>query len=154
MAFVIGMAKALNRIGRLQQAIDELGTLPRRVAEVAAPQITKLLRRQFTTGTDPYGRRYKRVTAETLRRRISKGKGPPLTDTGKGKAGTVARLMPGGRKGVRIMLGRPELYFSQVGTRTQPVRKVFPDQGIPAAWREVLSRAARSEFKRIMRRAG
>jgi hypothetical protein len=153
MAFVLGMAKALNRIGRLQQAIDELGTLPRKVAETVAPQISKLITRQFTTGTDPYGRRWQPVTKSTLARRVSGRKGPPLNDTARAKAGTLAKLMPGGRKGVRIVLGRPELYFSQVGTRTQPVRKVFPDRGIPAAWREIMSKAAKSEFRRIMRRA-
>lgn len=134
------LAVALREIGRLEQVIDELGTLPRKLAVEAAPKLTRLLQREFSQGVNPYGRTWARLAT---------GKRSHLTKTGKLRDGTKATPMLGGRMGIRLVLGARYGYFHQVGTRSMPARKILPDRGLPRAWRDVLDASA----LRIARRA-
>lgn len=134
------LAVALASLGKLEQVIDELGTLPRKLAVEAAPKLTRLLQRQFAQGVNPYGRTWARLAS---------GKRSHLTRTGKLRAGTRATPMLGGRMGVRLVVGARYGAFHQTGTRNMPARKILPDRGLPRAWRDVLDASA----LRIARRA-
>jgi hypothetical protein len=46
----------IEAIGRLKETIRRLSDLPRAIAVEAKPGLDKLLRAEFTGGTDPYGR--------------------------------------------------------------------------------------------------
>ena len=148
MSFDAGLAKAIARIGRLQKTIEELATLPRAVGVIAAPKLSKLIAKQFSSGSDPYGRPWRPISATTKRLRKGRKNGPPLTDTKRLRTGTSVKPA---RSGLRLNLGAPQGYFHQVGTKNMPARRIFPQFGLPAAWRVVLQTAARAEFRRRLR---
>jgi phage gpG-like protein len=135
----------LAGLERLQRVLVEFDQLPRRVAMLAAPAITKALQKEFTSGNDPHGRKWKKLAT---------GKPSHLTLSGKLRKGTRAALMPGGRKGLRIILGAKYGSFHQTGTRTMPARRILPDKGMPASWRTALERAHREVFQQIVTGAG
>lgn len=141
-------AKALRDVRRV---VDELGQLPRRIAVAAAPDITRELARQFTTGTDPYGKPWAPLKPSTLRQHGP----PPLTYKGKLSGGTAAHPMTGGRLGLTIRIGARYGAFHQIGFRVGrtrvPARKILPSRGMPAAWRAILNRHARELAARAVR---
>ena len=147
-----GANLAIASLGRLIQTIETLARAPRRVAILAAPELTKLLRIQYLTGTDPYGRPWRALKPSTL----AKGRHPPpLTDTKRLRDGTRAMVAPGGRAGIRLKLGAPYGFFHQVGfrvgkTKVAP-RRILPQFGIPATWRKVLDDASRRALQEARR---
>ena len=147
MSFSPQLAKAIDRIGRLERTIAELALLPQRVATNAAPKLDRLVKAQFARGVDPYGRAWKPITLATKKRRKGRKGAPPLTDTSRLRAGTGVRVT---RAGARLQLGAPYGYFHQVGTRNMPARRIFPQFGLPATWRKVLRDAAREERRKIL----
>jgi hypothetical protein len=139
-----GANLAAAELGRLIKTIERLSDLPRRVAIEAAPKLTDELRRQFDRGVDPYGRPWAPLKPATL----AKGRhAPPLTDSGELRDGTRAMVAPGGRAGIRLVLGAPYGFFHQVGYRNGrtkvPPRRILPQYGIPRAWALILRQAAR-----------
>jgi hypothetical protein len=141
-------AKALRDVRRV---VDELGQLPRRLAVVAAPDITREIAKQFLSGTDPYGRPWAQLKPRTLQKHGP----PPLTDTGRLSGDTRAEPMTGGRIGLTIRIGARYGAFHQVGfrvgkTKVQP-RKILPSQGMPSVWRAILDRHARELARRAVR---
>ena len=137
------LAQALRSIGQLEQTLAELDVMPRKLAIDVAPKITRLLQRQFSRGTNPYGRRWAKLAS---------GKPSHLTETGRLRDGTRAGPMPGGRAGVRVILGARYGYFHQTGTRHMPARRILPQMGMPADWREVFDASARKLAARARRR--
>jgi phage gpG-like protein len=111
---------------------------------LAEPAITKALKKEFASGNDPHGRKWKKLAT---------GKPSHLTLSGKLRRGTRAAPMPGGRKGLRIILGAKYGAFHQTGTRHMPARRILPDKGMPASWRLALERAHREVFQQITARA-
>ena len=150
MSFDPGLAKAIARIGRLQKTIEELATLPRAVARISAPKLSKLMAKQFSSGCDPYGRPWRPITATTKRLRKGRKGGRPLTDTGRLRAGTGVSVT---RSGAKLVIGAPYGAFHQTGTKNMPARRIFPQFGLPAAWRAVLQDTARAELRRRLRSA-
>lgn len=150
MSFNPQLARAIERIGRLERTIEELALLPQRVAVAAAPKLSRLLQKQFAKGVDPYGHRWAPIKPSTKRRRKGSKTAPPLTDTRKLRAGTAVKPT---RAGARLQLGAPYGYFAQVVTKHAPARRIFPQFGLPAEWRKVLRDCARDERKRILERA-
>jgi len=143
---------AVESIGRLIKTIERLSDLPRAVAIEAAGPLTAELRKQFDSGTDPYGRPWAPLRPTTL----AKGRHePPLTDTGRLRDGSRAAVAPGGRAGLRLMVGAKYGYFHQVGFRvgrtTVPPRRILPQFGLPRAWSLILRQAARTAAKRAGR---
>ena len=57
------------------------------------------------------------------------------------------------RAGARLQLGAPYGYFHQVGTRNMVARRIFPQFGPPASWREILRASAREERRKILARS-
>lgn len=151
MAFNPQLAKAIDRIGRLQRQVEALALLPQRVAQASAPRLDRLVKQQFARGVDPYGRPWRPVTQATIKRRKKSARGaPPLTNTRKLRAGTGVKAA---RFGARLVLGAPWGYFHQTGTKHMPARRIFPQFGMPAAWRAVIRDEARRERQRMLRSA-
>jgi len=129
--------------GRLQRELERLARTPRRVAVIAAPQITRELGREFAHGADPYGHAWTPLRPSTLQKHGP----PPLTHTGALAGRTRAMVRDGNRAGIHIVLGRAYGYFAQAGfrvgkTRVKP-RRILPERGMPARWREILVAAFR-----------
>jgi len=145
-------AQAIARIGRLQAMLHDLALVPRRVAEIAAPRLTKLLQDEFRQGQDPYGNDWAPLAASTLARGRHP---PPLTDKRPLRRGTRAMVNPGRRAGIRILVGAPYGAFHQLGFRVGrtkvPPRRILPQFGMPKTWRAVLEKAARQAFREVVR---
>jgi hypothetical protein len=151
MSFNPQLSKAIDRIGRLSRAVEELALLPQRVAREAAPKLDRLVKQQFARGVDPYGKAWKPIKLSTRRRRVKASRGaPPLTNTRKLRSGTGVSAT---RAGAKLVLGAPWGYFAQVGTKFAPARRIFPQFGIPAPWRQILRDVAREERKKILARS-
>lgn len=135
---------------QLRGTLDKLADLPRKLAAASAEPITKLLQAQYRAGTDPYGRAWRKLRPSTLARGRHP---PPLTDTGRMREGTRARVLDGNRAGLHIVVGAPYGAFHQVGfrvgrTKVGP-RKILPSRGIPSAWAGVF----RQQAQRLAREA-
>lgn len=135
-AFVRAMAD-------VRRALEELARMPRKLAMTATPMLSGLLRNQFFAGVDPYGTKWAPLKPSTLRQHSP----PPLTATGALKSGTKVEPMSGGRAGIKITVGAPYGAFHQLGFRVGrtkvPARRILPNRGLPAAWREILNRQAK-----------
>ena len=134
---------AMRKLGKLSQLVDDLTQVPRKVARIAAPRISRLLTRQFSQGVDPYGRRWKRLASGKAAH--LKGKTLDLSD------GTKAVALPG--RGIAVTLGAWYGFFHQVGTRNMPARRILPQRGMPAEWTKVLDTSAREAFRQAKARA-
>jgi phage gpG-like protein len=134
----------LAGLGRLQQTLARLDALPRRVAVIAAPAITRELQREFSQGRDPHGRKW---------RRLATGKPSHLEESGRLRRATRAAPLPGNRAGVRILFGSRATVagFHQFGTATMPARRILPDKGMPASWKVAIERAHRQAFREARR---
>ncbi len=138
----------LRQMGRLSETLARLDALPRKVAEYAAPEITKAIKMQFRTGTDPYGRRWKR---------LADGRPSHLHETGRLERETRAAPLPGRRSGLRIIMGKmgkrgrnPVVH--QLGNPPiMPARKILPERGMPAAWNVAIKRALRLAWREAQR---
>lgn len=140
MAFDTELAKTLSQIGRLEQSIAKLAEIPRKIAEDVAPTINALIQKQFDEGKDPYGRAWAPLKPSTLR---SGRNPPPLTDTKRMRDGTKVYVLRANYAGLRIVVGEPYGYFHQVGTKDMVARRILPDAGIPAAWKQAFDASAR-----------
>ncbi len=145
------LMQAPSTMGKLMSVLERMAYVPRRVAVIAAPRIARELQVQFRQGRDPYGIPWAPLRPATLRKHGP----PPLTDSGAGRDGTVAVASPGSRAGIRLKLGASYLYFAQVGfrvgrTKVKP-RRIFPERGMPAAWREILKASARQAMREAVR---
>jgi hypothetical protein len=136
------LSQALQWMGRLEHTLARLDVLPRKVSEIAAPEITKALQREFAQGADPYGRKW---------RKLATGKPSHLTESGRLRRGTRAAPLPGRRAGVRILLGAKYAVFHQTGTAHMPARKILPERGMPASWNVAINRAMRKAFAEVVR---
>lgn len=129
--------EALRRVRRV---VDEMGRLPGRLSQAAAPALTDELQRQFAEGRDPYGYPWAPLKPSTLRKHGP----PPLTDTRRLRDGTKAVAM---RAGIKLIAGAPYGAFHQLGFRVGrtrvPARRILPNLGMPRAWREILDRTAK-----------
>lgn len=151
MAFDAGSARALNRIAFLARAIDELALLPRKVALRAQPKLAAMVEQQFTSAVDPYGHKWQPITAQTKRRRLARPNAQPLTDTRTLRDGTTVSAQAGNRKGLVLKLGADYGYFHQVGTSRMPARRIWPQYGLPHAWRVVILEAVRLEREKALK---
>lgn len=141
------LMSAPSAMGKLVAVLEGLARVPRRVAVIAAPQITRELRMQYRKGLDPYGQPWAKLRPATLKKHGP----PPLTDSGVARDGTVATVRDGNRAGIHIRLGAQYLYFAQVGfrvgkTKVKP-RRILPQHGMPARWREILKASARQALQ-------
>jgi hypothetical protein len=144
---------AIESLGRLEQVLDRLVSVPRRVAVIAAPRLTELLQSQFAEGKDPYGRPWRLLKPSTLR---TGRRNPPLTGfTRKLRDGTKAATQPSNRAGIRVKVGARYGFFHQSGfqrghTYVAP-RRILPQFGLPIAWSRVLKESAKQAAREAVR---
>ncbi len=136
------LAGCLKWMGDLERVLGRLDALPRKVAEKAAPAITKELQREFSRGADPYGRKW---------RKLATGKPSHLTESGRLRKGTRAAPLPGRRAGVRILLGARYAVYHQTGTQRMTARKILPERGMPREWSAAINRAMREAMREATR---
>ena len=145
------LMQAPAAMGKLLATLERLAYVPRKVAVLAAPRITRELQVQFRQGRDPYGTPWAPLKPSTLQRHGP----PPLTDSGAGRDATKATALASNRAGIHITLGRAYLYFAQSGfrvgrTKVKP-RRILPQSGIPATWRDILVASARQAVREAAR---
>lgn len=136
---------------QLADLLGELSTVPSRAAAEAAGELNDLLREQYATGTDPYGRPWAPLRPATL----AKGRQPPpLFDTGDMAEGTGARPAQGA--GIELNVPFPG-GAHQRGSRNvpwntrNPARPILPDEDeLPEAWQAAIEKAADNATARVM----
>jgi hypothetical protein len=145
------LMNAPSAFGKLDATLERLARLPRKVAAIASPQITREIQRQFARGVDPYGTAWAPLRDSTLRKHGP----PPLTDSGALAGRTRAMVRDGNRAGVNIVLGKAYGYFAQAGFRVGRVkvkpRRILPERGMPARWKEILIASARQAMREAAR---
>lgn len=141
--------RALASLRGLIRTVEELAYVPRKVAVIAAPKISALIRRQFLNGCDPYGRQWRALRPSTL---ANGRRPPPLTDTARMRDGTVAKP---GRAGITLTVGAPYAKFHQYGFRAGRTsvgpRRILPNAGMPASWRKALDESATLAIRQARR---
>lgn len=128
-----------TKFGQFARALRELAKVPARVAREAAGDITKLMRKNFAAGRDPYGRAYAPLTAGSLQR----GRRPPPLRKFRSRA--VATPMAG--SGISIRINHPQAGFHQTGTSRMAQRIVMPDGPVPAPWRAAIAKRLHDAVK-------
>lgn len=124
---------------QLEHTLVELGQIPRRAGREAAAGIGKLLAKEFSSGTDPYGAKWAKLKS---------GKPSHLTRSGRLRGTARARST---NAGVAIGPLASHGIYHQTGTSSMSARRILPDTGIPAAWRAVIERAIDNAGKKIAR---
>lgn len=105
---------------------------------VAGRTLVSLAQRGFDTGSDPYGRRWTPLAAETIRQKSSS---KPLVDTGRLRNSIDYNSE---RDSVELYTDVPYAVYHQgtlgsSGGRTLPRRPFLPDdRGLPDRWRRVI----------------
>jgi hypothetical protein len=128
---------------RIASAIRALTHVPSRASRGAATTIGRLIDRQFETGTDPYGRRWKALKPSTIKR---KGHAQIGVDSHRMRDSIDVRPMSGA--GVQITVG-PD-YAAYFAKR----RPLFPTHGLPRAWRNAVTDALTQEAKATLSGTG
>ena len=138
----------ISKMGQLAKTIGELARVPSRAAPAVAKALTKLVQREFTTGTDPYGNPWKPLAASTIRRRPWRGP-PPLTDTRTMRRTLSIRPTQGA--GLSMTIAHPAAPHQTGWAGSQgsgPARPIFPMYGLPATWRAAIKAAMDREMRR------
>lgn len=121
-----------TKFGQFARALRELAKVPAKVARDAAADITKIMRRNFAAGLDPYGRPYAALTEGSIKR----GRRPPPLR----KFRRAAKAMPLSGSGISIQIDHPQAGFHQTSTSRMAKRIVMPDGAVPATWREAIQK--------------
>lgn len=138
-----------KKIASVARSIQKLSDVPDRAARAVAEDISEFIQDEFDGGADPYGRAWADLTESTLKRRPYRGF-PPLTDSGdlrdsvevtpvKGR-GVVIKFVGGSRSA-------ESAGFHQFGTENMVARRILPNNGLPALWREALSAAVKKAVR-------
>ncbi|MEE8306470.1 MAG: hypothetical protein V3R81_04345 [Gammaproteobacteria bacterium] len=95
----------------------------------AAAVVQKLVKKQFVTGVDPYGNRWKR-------KKVNDGR-PVLTGKTRNLRRDISKII--GRSGFGVKVGTDYASFHQDGTKNMPQRKIVPDfADMPKSWKRAL----------------
>ncbi len=121
-----------NRFGQFARALRELAKVPAQVARDASADITKIMRKNFASGLDPYGRAFAPLTESSIKR----GRRPPPLR----KFRRAAKATPLSGSGISIQIDHPQAGFHNTGTSRMAKRMVMPDGALPAAWREAIQK--------------
>lgn len=133
-------------LGQLARNVERLARVPSRAAALAAPGIAREIAGEFAAGRDPYGRAWAPLRPSTQARGR---RPPPLTDTGKMRAGVDVRPLPGAGIAITFADEIPA-YFHNRGTRKMVRREILPVSAFPARWARVLERAGDEAVARTM----
>lgn len=123
--------------GKLADNLSRLAQVPSQISQTVANKINEQFTKQFSTGTDPYGKSWKPLKESTIRRKH--GDNRVLLDTDKMYESTVAVPMRGA--GIEL---RTTGYagYHQAGTRYMVARPVLPGRSdLPLAWQRIIREA-------------
>ena len=128
------------------RAMRQLTRVPAQVAREVSAEINALIQEGFDRGTDPYGRPWAPLRPATL----AKGRRPPpLTDTGKGRAGVYAKPMSGA--GILLVSEVPYMRKHQMGAPPRLVRRDFlPINVLPKAWNAAIKEAVEARVAKTL----
>lgn len=131
------MARDAWAIARVAKAIGELSSVPSQASKEAAKEIERLIRRQFSTGTDPYGKPWAN---------LSTGGRSYLLKT----RHLIASIHVKPRAGAGIVVTVDTTYakYLQTGTARMPARKILPENRLPRSWELAIERAIERVAKR------
>lgn len=128
-----------RNFGQFAQALRALAKVPSATAAPVAAALTRVMRKNFRSGVDAYGRAYAPLTAGSLAR----GRRAPALR----KYAKFASVKPLPSVGVAFVVEHPQAGFHQTGTQFMAKRIVVPDGALPAEWRRIVER----EFKRLVK---
>ncbi len=141
------MAGFRDMIARLA----ELEQIPSRIAKEVSAGISALVVDQFAGSHDPYGRPWKPLLPQTVKRKGGDSRILLRTDA----MANGITVKPTSGAGVAIDVGNtstPYGQFHQSGTKRMVARKILPDgSDLPKAWESLISEAADREFKKVLK---
>lgn len=128
------------------RAMRQLTRVPSRVSRDVSARINELIQEGFDRGTNPYGRPWAPLRPATL----AKGRRPPpLTDTGKGRAGVYAKPMSGA--GIVLVSEVPYMRKHQMGAPPRLARRDFlPINVLPKAWNEAIKESLEEQIAKTL----
>ncbi len=147
--------KAINA-AKLAKIVRDLGKVPSQAARGLAKDLNKEIQRGFTQGTDPFGRRWRKLADSTLARGRHP---PPLTDTRKGRRSVKAAPMAGA--GIRITIGVLYMIYHLLGgpkserfKNGQPPKRSFLPLGtqLPPRWLEIIDKGMGKAARKVWNR--
>lgn len=122
-----------------------LHKVPSQMSGPAAIAITRLWKRTYQAGQDPYGKALPPLAPSTIRR---KGHGRIMIETGATLDATEARPMPGA--GVQLRTG-PKAEYHLEPTANRPARPEVPLYGLPPTWIRALKKIGYDAAKKAVR---
>jgi len=129
---------------QFSQALRKLATVPSQVAPEVSRNIRKQIFKDFSAGTDPYGKPHKPLAESTKARGRHE---PALLDTKRGRNSIRVFPMQGG--GVAITVGTDYMWRHQMGAGP-PARYFIPIGTLPktywAIWQKALDRQIKRHF--------
>ncbi len=131
----------------LADRLAELEGLPSRIAKEVAQGIGVLVANQFESSIDPYGRPWKPLLKQTLKRKGGDSRILRRTDNLAGNT-RVAASQGSGVDIISIDYGQ----VHQTGTKHMVARKILPDgSNLPKAWEAVIEEASARAFKKALK---
>ena len=144
MAGIVVSVKAKNP-GGVRKILEGLDgrKIRRTVAKQGSFVIQQMVKRQFVTQQDPYGKPWKP-------KKVSNGR-PTLTGKTRNLRRNSGKALTAG--GFQVSADTPYASFHQRGTKFIPIRMILPNSsiGMPNTWKRILSRIAKAEIKRLSR---
>ncbi len=132
---------------RLAERLGGLATIPSRISAPVAVRFNELLRAEFDSGSDPYGKPWAPLKPSTVRK---KGHDLVLIETNKLAAETIA--IPRGGAGIELIT-LPYGAFHQTGTKWMVPREILPDRAdLPLTWQAVIREEYSAAFGKAMAR--
>ena len=131
----------------LMARLAELEGVPSRIAKEVAEGISALVADEFAGSHDPYGKPWKPLLPQTVRRKGGDTRILRRTDALAGDT-TVKPSSGSGVEVVSIDYGQ----FHQSGTKHMVARKILPDgSDLPKAWEAVIEEASARAFKKVLK---
>ena len=136
----------LSKLGGIAKNMRALARVPSQIATAASDKIGKLIQDSFDRGVDPYGNPWADLRPATL----AKGREPPpLTDSHRMR-NSIA-VAPLQSAGIALSMASPYAGFHQVGTKWMVQRIIYPDHGLPKAWKAIIDAESRRMIDETMR---
>jgi len=130
----------IAELSKLQDRLARLSQVPGKTAVLAAPEMTKEVKKEFQQGTDPQGRPW-----APLRPGTRKQHGPPPLTATHGLADSEKTEVQGLR--IKISFAKPYGRFHQTGyrhgSRFVPARKFVPGMAASPAYKRIFLAASR-----------
>lgn len=133
--------------GALVARLQDLEKVPSQTATAAAKSIGKLIDEEFSAGDNPYGKAWAALRPATI---ATGRRPPPLTDTGKMRAGVKVKAAQ--NAGIVITVDADYAKFHQTGTDRMAQRAILPaGKELPDDWQEAIEDAFEKAVRKRMR---